>query len=463
MLGTNFSNFDLIKIKLFKLSYNNYRFIPNIFNIFQFFSSNNFNSFKNLSVDNFNVLFISEYYDCFFSYNYIKIFHSSKANHNFFYFFFKFDYIVLDQDLDQSIDLTNNLFFNYYNNNSSLDDNFLLLNDFNVNYSYDDIDSNYNQEDFEESEISIFDKIMDFEKDDILNSNFDLYKYILRDLVNFNESDVFYKILPSIINYNGFISFSYYNFYLNSNFFDEKVFESLFSSENYKDYIFNNFELLNINFDTPVTYIYNNHYPLLLNNNLINILFFSKKNKLDYINFSKFYKFYVSNIFEIILKKPIFFKLDTNFFKKYSFFFQVDKIVSNIKNTSNTNFSKLFYVSEMVEIIWYSFEFKDLNILSNWLTKTLAQINIKNHKKFLNLFMSVIKNNADDYQNLLRIEGFFFKIKGKIALTGNAKKKQMKFRFGRLLTSNKKNKIISEKNISKTDYGVLGFTMILTY
>ncbi len=80
----------------------------------------------------------------------------------------------------------------------------------------------------------------------------------------------------------------------------------------------------------------------------------------------------------------------------------------------------------MIEIIWYSFEFKDLNILSNWLTKTLSQINLKNHKKFLNLFISVLKNNVNDYQNFLKINGFF-KIKGKIALTGNAKKKTNAF------------------------------------
>lgn len=90
-------------------------------------------------------------------------------------------------------------------------------------------------------------------------------------------------------------------------------------------------------------------------------------------------------------------------------------------------------------------------------------MNLKNHKKFLNLFSSIVKNNVDEYQHFLKVNGFFFRIKGKISLTGNAKKKQMKFGFGKLNISDKKSKIIVEKNISKTDYGVLGFTMILTY
>lgn len=177
------------------------------------------------------------------------------------------------------------------------------------------------------------------------------YKYLLKELINFDNNYLFYKLLPFNQNFYSFISLSYYNFYSNTNFFDDRVFERLFSSGNYKDFVFDNFSELNLNFNENNLYVYNNHYPILLNNDLINILFFSKKNKLDYVNYTKFYKFYISNLFEIILKKSVFFKLDTNFFKKYNHFLQVDKIVSSIKNSPNINFSKLFCVSEMVEII----------------------------------------------------------------------------------------------------------------
>ena len=93
----------------------------------------------------------------------------------------------------------------------------------------------------------------------------------------------------------------------------------------------------------------------------------------------------------------------------------------------------------------------------------LGFINLKNHKKFLTLLQSLISDYSILYLDFLKIKGFFFKIKGKIALTGNAKKKQIKFRIGKVYLSNKYTKIISEKNLSKTDYGVLGFTMILSY
>jgi len=93
----------------------------------------------------------------------------------------------------------------------------------------------------------------------------------------------------------------------------------------------------------------------------------------------------------------------------------------------------------------------------------LTLINLNNHKKFLNLFQNTLLEFSSIFLTSLQIKGFFFKIKGKIGLTGNAKKKQNKIRIGRLYLSSKLHKIVCEKNISKTHYGVLGFVMILTY
>lgn len=428
-----------------------------------FFIKNDFFDLKN-----FNFIFNSFFLCCYKK----NFFYFNKKNFFYLYLFFEVYFYENEKELEEDNYFNLNFFFEYNNlinsDNEILEENlffFLSDSDFENNF-YNVITDRFfflreSTEDEQDNFLEDFEQFKPKKKK--VDFNINLYKYLFRELINFDENDFFYKMLPNNYSFYGFISNSYYNFYLNNNFFDDRVFEKLFSSENYKDYVFNNFNNLNLKFQDNNLYVYNNHYPILLNSNLIDILFFSKKNKLDHINYSKFYKFYISNLFEIILRKSIFFKLDTNFFKKYSHFFQVDKIVSNTKNPNNIAFSKSFYISEMVEIIWYSFEFKDLNILSNWLTKTLAQINLKNHKKFLNLFVSVIKNNIDDYQHLLKINGFFFKIKGKIALTGNAKKKQMKYRFGKLYISDKKNKIILEKNISKTDYGVLGFTMVLTY
>lgn len=287
------------------------------------------------------------------------------------------------------------------------------------------------------------------------------YKFVLRELINVNE-DFFYKFLFNYnFNFYSFVSISYFNFFSNFNFVNEILLEDKNDQDSLNFPIFNDFKDLNINFTNEI-YIFNNQFPILLNQELITILFFNEKSKLNFNNFSKFYKLYVSNFFENVLNKSIFFKIDTNFFKKYNHSIQVEKIINDYRNYNN-KFSKFFHITEMIEIIWYSFEFKDLNILSNWLIKMLGFINLKNHKKFLTLLQSLVLDYSTIYTDFLKIKGFFFKIKGKIGLSGNAKKKQIKFRTGKIYLSDKSTKIICEKNVSKTDYGVLGFTMILSY
>lgn len=316
-----------------------------------FFIKNDFFDLKN-----FNFIFNSFFLCCYKK----NFFYFNKKNFFYLYLFFEVYFYENEKELEEDNYFNLNFFFEYNNlinsDNEILEENlffFLSDSDFENNF-YNVITDRFfflreSTEDEQDNFLEDFEQFKPKKKK--VDFNINLYKYLFRELINFDENDFFYKMLPNNYSFYGFISNSYYNFYLNNNFFDDRVFEKLFSSENYKDYVFNNFNNLNLKFQDNNLYVYNNHYPILLNSNLIDILFFSKKNKLDHINYSKFYKFYISNLFEIILRKSIFFKLDTNFFKKYSHFFQVDKIVSNTKNPNNIAFSKSFYISEMVEII----------------------------------------------------------------------------------------------------------------
>ena len=56
----------------------------------------------------------------------------------------------------------------------------------------------------------------------------------------------------------------------------------------------------------------------------------------------------------------------------------------------------------------------------------LKLVGLRKHKKFLNIFIAVISTFSSIFLNTLKIKGFFFKVKGKIGLSGNAKKKKAK-------------------------------------
>ena len=115
-------------------------------------------------------------------------------------------------------------------------------------------------------------------------------------------------------------------------------------------FFFDNLKEIQISLNKPQLHLYNNHFPLILSSEMVEISFFSKKSKFFSLDFVKFYQFYVSNFFEFLLKKSLYLKVDTNFFKKYSNFEQVEKIVNDFRGYK-VRFSKFFHISEMIEII----------------------------------------------------------------------------------------------------------------
>lgn len=187
-------------------------------------------------------------------------------------------------------------------------------------------------------------------KNQNLSLNNYLYKFLLREIINFEENFNLCRLsFNSIYRSANMISLSYFNFMTNVNFIDRKIF---LSGEEFDDMeaFFDNLKENQIQFDKPQLYLYNNHFPIILNSEMVEISFFSQKSKFFSLDFIKFYQFYVSNFFEFLLKKSLYLKVDTNFFKKYSNFDQVEKIVNDFRG-HKVKFSRFFHISEMIEII----------------------------------------------------------------------------------------------------------------
>jgi len=271
-----------------------------------------------------------------------------------------------------------------------------------------------------------------------LNNNY-LFDFFYKELFNFNLISIFY-----INFFNGFDVFdnNYHNQYSEENIFFEE----------------DNFFKNSLNFNNNNLLFYNNYYPLILNNYIFT-KFFREKKYFKKNNFFSFYNYYILNFLEFFFKNLIFLKIDTNLFLNNSNNFK--EIVYD--HVEKNNLFNLFDLNEFVDIISYSLEFKDLTILNNFLQKILIKITLLNHKKFILFFEKFISRNWLIISQLYNITGFFFKIKGKINLLGNAKKKKMFFKLGKLNLSNKNLKLDSKLNIVKTHSGTLGFIIILSY
>ena len=207
---------------------------------------------------------------------------------------------------------------------------------------------------------------------------------------------------------------------------------------------------------------FNNYYPVFfLKNNYIRN-FFLKLNSTDDNNYLKFIQLFVLNFFELFFKKKINLKIITNASYIYEYSYYINYILDDFKNYQ-PKINKYFYVNEMLEIIWYSFYMRDIQLLFNWFIKLMEKTHFKNHKKFLNLFQSIILNYSNAFLEILKIEGFFFDIRGKVGVAGNSKKRHFFFKIGKISLSNKNVKIDHQKNVLKTNVGSLGVTMILSY
>jgi hypothetical protein len=93
----------------------------------------------------------------------------------------------------------------------------------------------------------------------------------------------------------------------------------------------------------------------------------------------------------------------------------------------------------------------------------MNKINFRNHKKFLTTIQHFLFHYRYFFVYILNIEGFFIKVKGKLSVAGNAKKKVFFYKIGKVNLSKKINKIEHSQSVIKSTYGVLGLNMFLSY
>jgi hypothetical protein len=258
---------------------------------------------------------------------------------------------------------------------------------------------------------------------------------------------IFKKKLTTTKNVFNLILFDYYYNNLNSLIFLNNLY--IFNIFNL-NFILNRDEFFNKNI-----IVYNNLYPIF---NKKNSFFESKFINKNIFNFDKFFDIFVLNFYEKLFKSFFFIKLNfnlnlkkfyKNYYKTYPF------TASNIQDN--------YTIDEMFEIFCFSFVNRDINILNNWILNKMNKINFRNHKKFLTSIQHFLFHYRYFFVYILNIEGFFIKVKGKLSVAGNAKKKVFFYKIGKVNLSKKINKIEHSQSVIKSTYGVLGLNMFLSY
>ena len=106
---------------------------------------------------------------------------------------------------------------------------------------------------------------------------------------------------------------------------------------------------------------------------------------------------------------------------------------------------------------------KDVVLLKNFIKYILENIHFKKHKSFLYNLKIVIYLIFKLLLKFLNILGIYIKIKGKIGVGGNLKKRKFSLKLGKFSFTKKNQKLNYLKDSIRTYSGVLGFEIYLTY
>ena len=190
-----------------------------------------------------------------------------------------------------------------------------------------------------------------------------------------------------------------------------------------------------------------------------NTLYYNFVDKNQLVLKKKFLKKSITNIkLNKLLKKGKnfnFFFLNRFLLNFLEFFFKSNFLLNLKKGTNKLILkqisSRKFYIKyfkkhlkitkQILGVIYYSLLLKDATIFVNFLRKVLEKANIKTHKK---IFLGLKKLLKDIFKPLfpyLGVSGIFFNIKGKIGVSGNAKKRRYYFYYGKHSITNRRMKV----------------------
>lgn len=267
----------------------------------------------------------------------------------------------------------------------------------------------------------------------------DLFKFFKKFIISEIVRLDFNKFSPVYLNLsNSFLYFFFFkHFIANRNF-------NIILANNKKVELFNNL--------LPLNYLYK---PLRR-------LVFTKFQKSYTPDFFKHMYFYLMNFLELFTKSSVFFRIKSKLRIPTTTNDDLYKIFLKHKNFQS-RVGRGFFFFEMLEIMWLSFFFKDLNFLIDWFIKTMERIPFKRHKKLLSVFKFIIVNYSDVLLFNNNVKGYFFDIRGKVGVSGNAKKRHFSFYSGKYSKTTKNSKFDYQHNIVKTFTGALGVTMVMYY
>lgn len=275
---------------------------------------------------------------------------------------------------------------------------------------------------------------------------------------NINLELYWLNILPNFLKYTNFslnntmntLSLSKLNFLFTNNIVYNQLYlySYLINTSNY------NIKTTNFNVKYLFLYYYKNYFNQNKNSKILKNFF---------INNLFFLKYFIS-------------KFIYNYFKNKKLLINIQKNYININDNSNafnlilSKVKRLVFLKEIninvksfLNFIVVSLYSKDVILFKNFVKYILENLHFKKHRRFLYNLKILLNTIILFFNYKINILGLFIKVKGKIGVGGNLKKRKYIFKKGSFSFTKKNQKLVYCRDSIRTYSGVLGFEIYLSY
>ena len=122
-----------------------------------------------------------------------------------------------------------------------------------------------------------------------------------------------------------------------------------------------------------------------------------------------------------------------------------------------------FFLEEALHILHIGFTLKDIKLVSSWLKAIIKRISFWK-TRFIFRFIKYLFNNYFAFiLKFLGVKGFKVKLKGKISVAGNSRKRSILYRVGKTSHSTIDVKVIHDLSLVNTFTGVMGLQTWMFY
>lgn len=189
-----------------------------------------------------------------------------------------------------------------------------------------------------------------------------------------------------------------------------------------------------------------------------------KQKRLTRINLNNYYSLFLGTLLTNILKVHV--SLTTLNLRDPLVRLTGGKFLNNLTRMFIRHHYKVgtgFFLKEAIQITLITIISKDPDIFMNYFTKKMEKVSFYKHKNYIRFF-------KDLFSHLYRVglfkfgcKGVYLDIRGKIGVTGDAKKRHTLLRFGEYTFAQKAMRINTSYGLVNTFTGVLGITFSVFY